>query len=144
MNKEVAKIPPEISDFFNTWHFEQYPKITIPQDFRDERGFIKNLVDGAIGDVAHIHSTPGAVRANHFHITDWHLTYLISGSITYSFAPSSEIQNMTEIRVNPGDLIFTPPQMFHRMLFLEESHIMVMSRNSRKSLAYESDTVKVE
>ena len=72
-----------IAKFFSEFNFEDYPKISLPQRFIDARGSITNIADGSIGDVAVITCNKGAIRANHYHDNDWHLTFMISGSMNY-------------------------------------------------------------
>ena len=134
-------IPVELQDFFQLSHFHNYPKIIIPQSFCDDRGLIQNIADGIIGDVAIIHSIKGATRANHLHNTDWHLSYCLSGSLNYSYGHAED--KVQTVRINSGNLFFTPARVPHRMDFLEDTVLVVVSRNSRKSEKYEEDTRKL-
>ena len=63
-----------------------YPEqVSVPLDepFVNENGSIQNLLLERFTSAAIITSVPGAVRANHYHKTDWHYSYVISGSIRY-------------------------------------------------------------
>ena len=51
--------------------------------YTDGRGTIHNLIEVSTGSTVLIDSKAGSVRANHFHKTDWHYCYLISGSMDY-------------------------------------------------------------
>jgi len=44
---------------------------------------------------------------------------------------------------NVGDLVFTPPMEDHATVFLEDSLMVVMSRNPRDQASYEEDVVRV-
>jgi uncharacterized RmlC-like cupin family protein len=48
-----------------------------------------------------------------------------------------------EVEVVSGELFYTPATIPHRMQFLEDTILVVASRNSRKSDKYEEDTKKV-
>jgi dTDP-4-dehydrorhamnose 3,5-epimerase-like enzyme len=137
-------IPRELSALFTTSHFQNYPKIMIPQVFSDERGLISNIADGKLGDVAVITSTVGSIRANHFHHADWHFSYMVSGSMNYSWKPMDDSSNQQSIIASAGDLIYTPPLVAHKMEFLEESCFIAISALSRNQENYEADTVRLE
>jgi dTDP-4-dehydrorhamnose 3,5-epimerase-like enzyme len=137
-------IPKELSPMFETEHFKAYPKVEIPQVFSDERGLISNIADGKLGDVAVITSTAGSVRANHFHNADWHFSYMISGSMKYSWKPMDGTSEQESITAISGDLVYTPPLVAHKMEFLEESCFIAISALSRNQENYEADTVRLE
>ena len=79
----MIEIPKEIASYFDISSFTDYPLISIPQSFVDDRGEITNIADGILGDVAVIKTNAGAMRANHYHKEDWHLCYLIDGAMEY-------------------------------------------------------------
>ena len=134
------KLPAELSDMFREIHFENYPFVSVPQSFTDERGQIINIADGKLGDVAVIFSRQGALRANHVHENDWHLSYMVFGSMNYSWNDGSESQS---VRVKAGDLIYTPPKIAHKMNFLEESCFIAVAALNRDSENYELDTTRL-
>ena len=138
-NISMREVPSELLDYFNSNDFDNYPRVSIPQSFLDERGEIVNIADGILGDVAVIHSKTNAVRANHVHESDWHLSYCIAGSLSYSSREGEKIQT---IRIRTGELFFTPTRVPHRMDFMEDTVLVVVSRNSRKREKYEEDTRK--
>jgi dTDP-4-dehydrorhamnose 3,5-epimerase-like enzyme len=135
-------IPPELISYFSPSDFENYPLIKIPQIFNDDRGSIINLADGALGDVAIIHSKKNAIRANHYHRDDWHLCYLLEGKFQYEWF-SIEDKNLFSTTILPGELIFTPKLVAHRLQFLEPSKFITISKLSRITDKYESDTVRL-
>jgi dTDP-4-dehydrorhamnose 3,5-epimerase-like enzyme len=136
----MIKIPTEISGFFEQIHFQNYPKIAIPQSFKDDRGTIMNISDGILGDVAIIESVKNSVRANHVHKSDWHLSFCMTGSLVYSFEDS--IGNVSSTEISKGELFFTPEAVPHRMDFREDTVLVVVSKNSRLQEKYEEDTKK--
>jgi dTDP-4-dehydrorhamnose 3,5-epimerase-like enzyme len=137
-------LPAELSKIFSENSFVDYPLVKIPQVFTDSRGTIANIADGNLGDVAIIESNKNAVRANHYHELDWHLSYLVSGRMIYtwkSIEPGDSAQNL---EITAGQLFYTPPRVIHRMQFLTESIFVAVSKLNRDKESYESDTVRVQ
>ena len=97
------RIPKELSELFQEKHFADYPFVEIPQSFSDERGTIENIADGTLGDVAIITSVAGAVRANHVHKDDWHLSYVVRGSMNYFW--KDEVGKENIVVVSRGKMI---------------------------------------
>ena len=137
------KIPSALSSLFSEEHFVNYPKIVIPQEFFDDRGSIRNIADGALGDVAVITSVSTSIRANHYHDKDWHLSYVVSGSMRYLWKEEldSEIEN--SLIVKGGEMVYTKPGSPHKMIFLEETTFIAVSALSRNQENYESDTKRL-
>lgn len=135
------EIPSTLSSLFSDENFANYPKVLIPQIFNDDRGSIKNLADGRLGDVAIISSQQSSIRANHVHENDWHFSYLVSGQMRYFWKDSNkEVQSLI---VNAGEMVYTPPKIPHKMQFLEESVFIAISELSRSQNNYEADTKKM-
>ena len=136
-------IPDSLSSIFTKEHFANYPKILIPQNFIDDRGSIRNIADGKLGDVAVITSKLNSIRANHVHDHDWHLSFMISGSMKYYW--KSEMQDGLENStiVNAGEMVYTPPRSPHKMVFLEDSVFIAISQLSRVQENYEADTKRL-
>ena len=140
----ALEIPGSLSSLFGPNQFKNYPLVEISQSFTDDRGQILNIADGELGDVAYITSTKGAVMANHIHINDWHLTYLIKGRMIYQWDETNSSKRKQKIEVVEGQLFFTPPNTAHKMTFLEESSFIAVSGLHRDQASYESDTVRLE
>ena len=138
------KKPKNLSSLFKDSHFNKYPIVEIPQSFTDERGVILNIADGALGDVAFITCTPGAVRANHIHKNDWHLTYLINGRVIYQWEDMTSGVKKGKIEVVAGQLFYTPSNTAHKMTFLAESSFIAVSGLHRDQASYESDTLRLD
>lgn len=138
------QVPDEVGHLFDGSHFKDYPKIEIPQEFVDHRGRIRNIADGKLGDVAVIESTPNAVRANHYHLQDWHFTYVVAGTIHYEWTINRLDRSVKERIFRAGELIFTPPGVPHRMKFAEQTIFIAVSKLSRMAELYEKDTVRLE
>jgi len=137
------EIPEELSKIFTEDHFKNYPKVLVPQNFEDERGVIKNIADGKLGDVAIITSKANSVRANHVHDDDWHLSYLVSGSMKYFWKNEIEASETKSVVVKAGELVYTPKKSPHKMQFLEDSIFIAVSQLSRVQENYEEDTKRL-
>jgi oxalate decarboxylase/phosphoglucose isomerase-like protein (cupin superfamily) len=109
----------------------------------DDRGSIQSLVNFPMKNIALITSKKGVVRSNHYHLTDWHYMYVLSGSFDYFYRPTNSDEELQSIRVKAGELIFTPPMEDHATVFLEDCQLLAMSRNPRDQLAYEEDVRRV-
>jgi uncharacterized RmlC-like cupin family protein len=115
----------------------------IPQSFVDERGLIENIADGSLGDVAVITSKANAVRANHVHQNDWHISYLISGAMEYYWIDEYKEKIVKSITVVGGEMVYTPQKVPHKMVFSEDSVLIAISGLSRVQENYEFDTKRL-
>lgn len=120
----------------------------VSPEFIDERGGITKVLDdgtSSIRSVLLITSKAGAIRANHYHKTDSHFCYMVSGKMEYLEqplgAPDSQRQSVI---VEAGDVVYTPPMVVHAMRFLEDSVFFAFAAKSRHQDAYEHDTVRVK
>lgn len=84
------------------------------------------------------------MRANHYHKEDWHYCYFISGSADYYYRPVGSMAEPSCVRVNTGEMIYTPPLLEHAMLFLEDSSFLTLGGGTRQQVDYEDDLVRVE
>lgn len=110
---------------------------------RDERGAIQPMVDAAMKSCVMITSKAGAVRANHYHRTDWHYCYVLSGRLEYSHRPVGSTAAPERLVVGAGQMVFTPPMVEHAMRFLEDTVFFAWGRNSRAQAVYEADVVRI-
>lgn len=118
-------------------------KITLPPAHSDDRGFIQSLVNFPMKNLSLIVSKKGTVRSNHYHLTDWHYMYVLSGSFDYYYRPSETDLAPSVIRVTAGEMVFTPPMEDHATVFLEDCQLLAMSRNPRDQESYEADVKRV-
>ena len=109
----------------------------------DDRGYIQSLVNFPMKNISLISSKKGAIRSNHYHLTDWHYMYVLSGSFNYYYKPTNSDEEMQCVRVKVGEMIFTPPMEDHATVFLEDCNLLTMSRNPRDQKAYEEDVRRV-
>src|SRR3989304_2791831 len=102
---------------------QAWPKdviVSLEPPFVDPRGQILPLVDLPMESCVLIESKKGSVRANHYHQTDWHFCYVLSGSIEYLHRPHGSTAKPEKVVVRQGQLFFTPPLVDHAMLFPED------------------------
>jgi oxalate decarboxylase/phosphoglucose isomerase-like protein (cupin superfamily) len=109
----------------------------------DDRGAIQSLVNFPMKNLSLISSKKGAVRSNHYHLTDWHYMYVLSGYFDYYFRPTDSDEELQCVRVKSGEMIFTPPMEDHATVFLVDCDLLAMSRNPRDQEAYEADVRRV-
>ena len=55
------------------------------QSKEDERGYIKSIINQPSTNTSIIMCKPGSVRANHYHLKDWHYMYVLEGKMDYFF-----------------------------------------------------------
>jgi quercetin dioxygenase-like cupin family protein len=118
--------------------------VELPPAFLDARGSIQPLPFASVNDVAIISSKRGAVRANHYHRTDSHHSYVLSGSLEYVYRPVGSTEPPTRKVIKAGELFFTPPMVEHAMVFLEDTVFLNLSNNNRDHDNYEADVVRIK
>ena len=135
------KIEPVTEDEKNSWPPHGVVKLEKP--FVDSRGAIRPIVDTMMKSAVMIESKAGSLRANHYHKTDWHYCYVISGEIEYLHRPTGSSCDPETIAVKQGEMIFTPPMVDHGMRFPVDTVFLALSRNPRDQESYENDVVRV-
>lgn len=120
------------------------PTVPLPEAFVNHNGSIQNLVLKPMQSVGALHSVKGAVRANHYHKTDWHYAYVAFGRVAYYERAIGATEVPEPIVYGPGQVFFTPPLREHTMVFLEESLIITMAKNVRSHEEHEADLVRVQ
>lgn len=120
------------------------PTVPLDSPFVNANGEIQNLVLKPMQSVGALRSVKGAVRANHYHKTDWHYAYVAYGRVAY-YERAIGAEGVPEpIVYGPGQVFFTPPLREHTMVFLEESLIVTMAKNVRSHEEHEADLVRVQ
>jgi len=118
--------------------------VKLEKPFVDRRGEIQPLVDTMMKSAVMIESKAGSLRANHYHKTDWHYCYVVSGRIEYLHRPTGSDQEPEIISVEEGEMVFTPPMIDHGMIFPVDTVFLTLSRNPRDQESYEKDVVRIE
>ena len=92
----------------------------------DSRGEILSIVDAPVQNVSLITCTPGSIRSNHFHHSDFHFMYVLEGEIDY-FYKDIETGEIKYLKVREGDNIFTPDNELHGTYFPVKTRLIVSS-----------------
>lgn len=125
---------------------EQYPtdpRVPLDHVFEDERGIIKNLLHTNIHTVSFITSKKGTERANHYHETDHHYAYVLTGEIEY-WERNIDGSNPQSWIFKAGEMIYTRPQVVHVMKFLTDTTFMTFSKIEKDHEHYEEDVKRVK
>jgi quercetin dioxygenase-like cupin family protein len=117
--------------------------VPLENAFADDRGAIQPLVDVTMESCVLISSKQGTVRANHYHRTDWHYCYVLSGEIDYYHRPTGSTAAPEKVTIHQGELFFTPPMVDHAMVFAKDTVFLTLGRNSREQAVYEADVVRI-
>jgi dTDP-4-dehydrorhamnose 3,5-epimerase-like enzyme len=117
--------------------------VELDASHNDDRGSIQSLVNFPMKNISLISSKKGVVRSNHYHLTDWHYMYVLSGSFDYYYRPTGSDDELLCVQVKARELIFTPPMEDHATVFLEDCDLLAMSRNPRDQETYEEDVRRV-
>jgi quercetin dioxygenase-like cupin family protein len=128
-------------------HSHEWPKeplVPLEKPFVDGRGTIQPLVEQMMKSAVLITSKKGALRANHYHKTDWHYCYVVEGCIEYFHRPTGSTSEPERLMVRKGQMVFTPPMVDHAMQFPEDTTFLTLSRNPRDHVSYEDDVVRIE
>jgi len=137
----MVEIKPVTDEERASW--PQSVKVPLEKSFDDVRGSIQPLVDGAMQSCVLISSIKGSVRANHFHQTDWHYCYVLSGEIEYYHRPTGSHEPVRKETIRAGEMFFTPPMVDHAMVFTQDTVFVTLGRNPRDQASYEADVVRI-
>lgn len=123
------------------------PILKLNKPYIDDRGLIQSLIsldEPLIQSAVIIESKKDTIRANHYHKKDWHYCYLISGSIDYYYRDVDSKNAPEVVRINPGDIFYTPALLEHAMYFNEDSVFLTLGGDTRSQEDYEADLVRVK
>ncbi len=124
-------------------------KVThVKPEFVDDRGYISRLVNDESKNfkaVLYITSKKGTERGNHYHKSDYHYVYCLSGKFRYSEKDMHNSKAKTEsVILKPGDLVLSSPMTAHSMEFLEDTVFLAITTEHREQSKYEGDTVRIK
>jgi len=134
----------EITAAIDNGYYPVEKLVPLDEPFTDARGVIQNLLLTPLSSVAIITSKAGTVRSNHFHKTDWHYLYIISGSMNYYERDIEGSSDVKPLLVTAGQMVFTPPLQVHKTEFLEDTVMISFAKNIRDHEHHEEDLVRVE
>ena len=135
-------IDPITEEEKSTW--PTTPLVELEKPFVDVRGAIHPLVDRLMKSAVLIESKKGTLRANHYHKTDWHYCYVISGCIEYYHRPTGSSEEPECVVARAGEMVFTAPMVDHGMVFPEDTMFLTLSRTPRDQETYEADVVRID
>ena len=118
--------------------------VELAEPFADARGSIQPLVGGDFKAAQLITSKAGTVRANHYHKDDSHHMYIVSGAFDYYFRPTGSTEEPECVRVNAGEMVYTPPMYDHAVKFVEDTSFINFASCDRDQSTYEDDIVRIE
>ena len=114
----------------------------------DERGEMTYLIENAVPSIQSvllITCKKGSIRANHIHTKDSHYSYMLNGSMEYSYREGGDNKNQIEhVIVKQGEMVYTPPLEAHAMKFLEDSVFLAFTTEKRKKDKYEEDLQRID
>ena len=113
------------------------------QSKEDDRGYIKSIINQPSTNTSIIMCNPGSVRANHYHIRDWHYMYVLEGSMDYFFFDNLS-KEVCFLSLEKDQIIYTPPKEVHATFFSEQTKLIVISYLARDETSYEADTRRVK
>lgn len=113
------------------------------QSREDERGYIKSIINQPSTNTSIIMCKPGSVRANHYHLKDWHYMYVLEGKMDYFFF-DNQLGKVCYFSLEKDQIIFTPPMEVHATFFSKQTKLIVVSYLPRDEASYEADTRRVE
>lgn len=108
--------------------------------FTDNRGTITNILQEECKNVALITSTKGSVRSNHWHKKDSHHIFVLSGKLQYD-ERDLDGSNSTSSIFYPNEKFFTPPNKVHRVLALEDSVFLSLSKEPQTEERHAEDCI---
>lgn len=113
---------------------------------QDERGRMSYLLDEElkIVNALLITSKKGSIRANHYHKSDSHYCYLISGKMEYYEQSLKKGAKIEKAIIEAGEVVYTPAKKIHAMKFLQDSVFIALTTESRQQEKYEKDLVRIK
>tara|TARA_B100000519_G_scaffold203428_1_gene226714 strand:+ start:26039 stop:26470 length:432 start_codon:yes stop_codon:yes gene_type:complete len=128
----------------NPKNWPEEVRVVLEKAHVDDRGYIQCLTNVPTRNVTYIFSKKGSVRSNHYHKTDWHYMYILSGKMDYYYRKYGTKDRINKVVLKKGDMVFTPPMEEHTSFFPKDTHFLAISRNPRDQEAYELDVVRVK
>ena len=93
----------------------------------DDRGIIRNIIEGPMEHLAFITSKAGSYRAGHYHKVGWQWCFVVSGKIRCFSRKAKDPDSEVRIQIaRPYDLIITPPGVAHRHEYLEDTSFVAI------------------
>ena len=113
----------------------------------DPKHYIQNLAERPVGGVAVLFCKAGSSRSHHWHRTDSHELYVVSGEMRYVQRPAgvyAGARTRTQRTVKAGEMLHTGPQVEHSTYFPVDTVLISLSARSRTKAEHEADLVRCE
>lgn len=107
----------------------------------DPRGLIESICCEPVNSIIRIFSKAGSIRSNHWHKTDWHICYVVSGEMDY-YERAVGSTEVSHIKVMAGEWVKTLPYMEHTTVFPVDTTMIVFAQNDRDVGSYHADLVR--
>ena len=110
--------------------------------FENDAGWIQNLAEHPVGGVAVLFCKAGSSRSHHWHKTDSHDLYVLSGSMRYveSALPISGLPYQRTIVA--GEMVRTGRHIMHSTYFPVDTSLISLSAHARTKAEHEADLVR--
>lgn len=95
------------------------------------------------GHVSVIHCAAGSRRSSHWHRSDHHYLFVISGVMDYYSRPVGSTEKPAHKTVFPGQMVFTGPNEEHWTTFELPTTMISVSRLHRTREQHEADLVRI-
>jgi hypothetical protein len=125
------------------------PLSPLGERFENEAGWIQNLAEKPVGGVAVLFCKAGSSRSHHYHLSDSHDLYVVSGEMRY-VERALETHNTRVLAetmcriVRAGEMIHTGPMVAHSTYFPVDTILISLSSRSRTKAEHEADVVRCE
>jgi quercetin dioxygenase-like cupin family protein len=120
------------------------PRVPMRPDwYVNDAGAIENVLFRPAGTTSIIRSKRGAIRANHYHKTDSHYLYVVSGEVRYYWRKLGDTKR-NEASYGEGATFFTPPLVEHAVLFTKPTVLLQLAAHVRTKDEHEADLVRVQ
>ncbi len=113
------------------------------KEFEDSRGKISNFeLPEMINWIGVITSKKGVLRANHYHPVQEQKVLVMKGSYVSVYKDLANGNNpLVDHVAKEGDLVITPPNVAHVMIFLEDSIILNLVNGEREHENFGKHTI---
>jgi uncharacterized RmlC-like cupin family protein len=122
-------------------HGSGSPLVALGEEFGNAAGVIQNL--NVQGYVSVLHCNAGSKRSSHWHRTDSHYLYLLTGKMDYYWRHVGDDGKPYHVEANANQMVFTGPRVEHWTEFPRDTVLISVSTLLRSHEEHEKDLVRV-
>lgn len=111
--------------------------------YESSAGWIQNLAEQPVGGVSVIFSKAGSSRSHHWHRTDSHELWILSGEMLYVERPVGSTEEPSRRVIKAGEMVRTGPNAEHSTYFAVDTVMVSLSDRPRDKASHESDLVRL-